>query len=240
MALVGITGTIDAEQAHAIDDLVTSGKYPNKSSAVRAIIGSYFTDGTATDRERELTEEVESLKAQLTALTRGRTERVLVLLDVQNVCHELRRLGLFIDYAILRDDAVRGRHQVGTIAFDGRHYQAEKDTTRAFHDIHAQCGWTLDLRDLHDEAHQKEVDVSLATTLISGAVKDTYDTAVIISGDRDFVPAIEYVRTMGKRVEVMSFLSSLSSQLTKVADSITLLDSEFIVRLSTDDTGAEA
>ena len=98
----------------------------------------------------------------------------------------------------------------------------------------------MELRDLHDETHQKEVDVSLATTLISGAVKDTYDTAVIISGDRDFVPAIEYVRTLGKRVEVMSFLSSLSTQLTKVADNVTLLDSTFIVSLSTRSPEAEA
>lgn len=240
MGMVGIAGTIDAELARAIDDLVSSGKYPTKSSAVRGIIGAYFENGMSSEREQELNDEVESLKAQLEALRKAPTERVVVLLDVQNVCHELRRLGVFIDYRMLRDNAVRGRHMVSATAFDGRHYSAEKDTTKAFHDILIQNGWALDLRDLHDETHQKEVDVSLATSLISGAVGDTYDTAVIISGDRDFVPAIEYVRSMGRRVEVMSFESSLSSQLAKVADSVTLLDTSFIVRLSTDSEGVEA
>ena len=240
MVGVSIQGTVSQEVLDAIDGLVTKGRFPSRAAALRDIVTGYFTGQERSEEVTRLTGEIESLRAELDALRSKDNDRVLVLLDVQNVCHELRRLGLFIDYGILRGSAIGGRHNVGTIAFDGRHYSAEKDTTRGFHDVLAQSGWTLDLRDLHDETHQKEVDVSLATALISGAVRDTYDTAVIISGDRDFVPAIEYVRTMGKRVEVMSFQSSLSSQLSRVADSVSLLDSAFIVSLSTDSGEAEA
>ena len=240
MVGVNIQGTVSQETMDSIDGLINEGLFPSRAAALRDIVTSYFLKHEDSDEVARLTAEVQSLKAQLEAARSKGNDRVLVLLDVQNVCHELRRLGLFIDYSILRTSAVAGRHSVGTIAFDGRHYSAEKDTTKAFHDILAQCGWALDLRDLHDETHQKEVDVSLATTLISGAVRDSYDTAVIISGDRDFVPAIEYVRSMGRRVEVMSFESSLSTQLSKVADTVTLLDSAFIVSLSSDCSEAEA
>lgn len=240
MVGVSIQGTVSQEVMDSIDTLVSQGRFPSRAAALRGIVEGYLSGTACSDEVAELRSKVETLQNELDSLRSGNRERVLVLLDVQNVCHELRRLGLYIDYDVLRESAIAGRHCVSTIAFDGRHFTADKDTTKGFHDILSQSGWSLELRDLHDETHQKEVDVSLATTLISGAVKDTYDTAVIISGDRDFVPAIEYVRTLGKRVEVMSFLSSLSTQLTKVADNVTLLDSTFIVSLSTRSPEAEA
>lgn len=240
MVGVNIQATVTPDILESIDALVGKGSYPTRSAALREIITTYFTDNGKTCRIAELTEEIECLRAELAAVRARDDERTLVLLDVQNVCLETRKIGFHIDYSALRDMAVRGRHIAGAIAFDGRHISSDKDITRPFHEVLMHSGWSLDLRDLYDEAHQKEVDVALATALISGAVGDTYDTAVIISGDRDFVPAIEYVRGMGKRIEIMSFESALSAQMRRVADTVTLLDSTFIISLSTEAEGAEA
>ena len=52
------------------------------------------------------------------------------------------------------------------------------------------------------EMVEKGVDVMIATDLVSGAFKNLYDTAILVSGDGDFFPAIEAVKDLGKHVEV--------------------------------------
>ena len=51
---------------------------------------------------------------------------------------------------------------------------------------------------------EKAVDVKLAADLIQ--LRDIYDTAVIVSGDQDYVPAVEVVKDSGKRVINVAFL----------------------------------
>ena len=52
---------------------------------------------------------------------------------------------------------------------------------------------------------QKGVDVYIACSMLKHAFENQYDTAVILSGDKDFLPVIEMVRDMGKRVEGSCF-----------------------------------
>ena len=53
--------------------------------------------------------------------------------------------------------------------------------------------------------NEKAVDVKLATDLI--LLRDIYDMAVIVSGDQDYVPAVEAVKDFGKEVVNVSFLT---------------------------------
>lgn len=48
---------------------------------------------------------------------------------------------------------------------------------------------------------EKGVDVDLATDMLANAFDDTYDTAILVSGDGDYVPAVREVITLGKIVE---------------------------------------
>lgn len=50
---------------------------------------------------------------------------------------------------------------------------------------------------------EKAVDVKLATDLIM--LRDIYDVAVIVSGDQDYVPAVEKVKDFGKIVVNIAF-----------------------------------
>ena len=52
---------------------------------------------------------------------------------------------------------------------------------------------------------EKAVDVKLATDLI--VLRDIYDTAVIVSGDQDYVPAVQVVKDSGKIVVNIAFRS---------------------------------
>ena len=47
---------------------------------------------------------------------------------------------------------------------------------------------------------EKGVDVRMATDMISLAWADNYDIAVLVSSDRDFVPAAEFLETRGIKV----------------------------------------
>jgi len=57
---------------------------------------------------------------------------------------------------------------------------------------------------------EKTVDVKLATDMI--ILSDIYDTAVIVSGDQDYVPAVEIIKDYGKEVVNVAF-STKSGQL---------------------------
>ena len=52
---------------------------------------------------------------------------------------------------------------------------------------------------------EKAVDVKLASDMI--ILRDIYDVAIILSGDQDYVPAVEVVKDSGKRVINVAFLT---------------------------------
>jgi hypothetical protein len=52
---------------------------------------------------------------------------------------------------------------------------------------------------------EKAVDVKLAADMIT--LKDIYDVAVIVSGDQDYVPAVQVVKDSGKQVVNVAFLT---------------------------------
>jgi uncharacterized LabA/DUF88 family protein len=51
----------------------------------------------------------------------------------------------------------------------------------------------------------KEDDIHIAVDMVKFAYNDAFDTAILISTDGDFVPAIEAVKEKGKRVENIGF-----------------------------------
>jgi uncharacterized LabA/DUF88 family protein len=60
---------------------------------------------------------------------------------------------------------------------------------------------------------EKGVDVGLATKMLMLAMNQAYDTAILVSGDRDYLETVKYVKGMGLRVEVVSWRVNLSDDL---------------------------
>lgn len=52
------------------------------------------------------------------------------------------------------------------------------------------------------DAREKGIDVLLALGMVTGALRDEFDVAVLVSSDTDLVPALEQVIEAGKRAEV--------------------------------------
>lgn len=59
---------------------------------------------------------------------------------------------------------------------------------------------------------EKAVDVGLATSLLEMAAVSAYDIAIVVCGDRDFVPALQAVRRLGKRVAIVSARGSCARE----------------------------
>lgn len=76
---------------------------------------------------------------------------------------------------------------------------------------------------------QKGVDVNIAADMVDLAYKNAFDSAILVSGDSDFVPAIQYVKSLGKIVGVASFRNRVSEEqeIMKIADVRIYLD-EFL------------
>jgi len=74
------------------------------------------------------------------------------------------------------------------------------------------------------EFEVKGDDIYLAVDLVSGAYENLYDTALIVSGDEDFVPAIRKVQKLGKKVENIYFCTTSSNYLKKTCDTSFCID----------------
>lgn len=67
---------------------------------------------------------------------------------------------------------------------------------------------------------EKKTDVNIAVELIKSAVKDEFDTAIIMSGDSDLVPAVEAVKALfpAKKVGVVIPINWRAALLKQVCD----------------------
>lgn len=65
---------------------------------------------------------------------------------------------------------------------------------------------------------EKGLDTALSIAMSNGAVFDEYDVAVLVANDGDYLPAIEIVKKLGKKVELVYFKNGLSMNLKKLAD----------------------
>lgn len=75
---------------------------------------------------------------------------------------------------------------------------------------------------------QKGVDTLMVFDLITLATRNVYDTAIILTGDEDFITPFLEVRMLGKIVENAFTKCGWAPRLREVADRVTVLDEDFL------------
>lgn len=75
---------------------------------------------------------------------------------------------------------------------------------------------------------EKGVDIAIAIDMLDLSYHNTYDTAILISGDGDFSRAVEIVQRMGRHVENATTYSCRSYHLQKTCDKTIVLDRDFL------------
>lgn len=66
--------------------------------------------------------------------------------------------------------------------------------------------------------YQKGVDVQLAIDLVSHAYQDNYDVAILCSGDIDLLSSIDLIKSLGKKIIVISHKDIISKNMIKKSD----------------------
>ena len=71
---------------------------------------------------------------------------------------------------------------------------------------------------------EKGVDVLITVDMIRYARNNAYDTAILVSGDGDFAPALEFLQDFGKHIENAYFSHGRSDNLRNHSDRFIKLD----------------
>lgn len=78
---------------------------------------------------------------------------------------------------------------------------------------------------------EKGVDMLLGIDLLRHATNNLYDTAIVVSGDGDFIHAVQAVKDTGKDVEVAFFEKGISRYLLRSSDLFRELKTSFFKEL---------
>ncbi len=165
-------------------------------------------------------------------------DRVIVFIDGSNLFHAIRYLNIKIDYQKLVSFLASDRYHIRTYFYgavpkekDIKKNSPEWDSylrQRRFLEELSLQGIKVKVANLKKlpsgEFVEKEVDIMLATDMLSMAYMDNYDTGILVTGDSDFSYTVEEIQRIGKRIENASFKKTSSYQLRKVCDKFILLD----------------
>ena len=145
-------------------------------------------------------------------------QRVGVFIDTQNLYHSARNLyKMRVNFGAVLKDAVAGRKLVRAIAYV---ITTEAGDEKNFFEALTKLGIetkTKDLQIFHTGTKKGDWDVGL--TVDAMRMANRLDAVILVSGDGDFVPLVEYLQNYtGTQVEVVSFGQSTSSKLREAAD----------------------
>ena len=164
----------------------------------------------------------------MSIISTDRDDRVMIFIDLMNMKKSVTQDSMYsmLDYIALGNYLKGSRKLMGAYIFDSKNIVDSQDRTKRLHDMLRYNGFRVIARDSYDtqEKKQKEVDVAMAVQMVVHALKDNYDVAVVVSGDRDFIPAIQEVQSAGKRVEVAAFSKSCADEMIRQTDRFVPLD----------------
>jgi len=167
-------------------------------------------------------------------------ERVCVFIDGSNLYHSLKNLRVRkIDFQKLLKLLIKGKILNSTFYYNASldininsdtYWEQQKffDELRNIPDFNVILCKLRKHKRKNEDSYVFDIkgdDVHLAVDLVSGAYEDLYDTAIIVSGDEDFVPAIKKSQKLGKKIINAYFKSSSSTSLKETCnDSIYMND----------------
>lgn len=147
----------------------------------------------------------------------GYRGRVAVFIDGNNLFHAARFHNIDIDYNKLLRVLLGDGRLLRAFFYTGVDAGAERQQgfllwmrRNGFRVVHKE------LKTFYDGTRKANLDVEIAVDMLSLAGQ--YDTAVLVSGDEDFVYAVNAVAYKGCRVEVAGFRSNTAPKLIDVAD----------------------
>lgn len=147
-----------------------------------------------------------------------KTNRVAIFIDGANIYHSASQLGLeppdYTDFLSFLKSQSSSSQTFFYTGIDSSNLHQRKLLLRLKH-LDCQIV-SKEVIKRADGSCKANLDVELALDLVELA--DTYDTAILVSGDGDFIPAVERIQRLGKQVEVVGYRATTSQKLSELAD----------------------
>jgi uncharacterized LabA/DUF88 family protein len=149
-----------------------------------------------------------------------------VFVDAQNMYHSAKNLyHAKVNFKKVLEKAVGERQLIRAFVCVIR---TESGEEKAFFEALEKGGYEIKVKDLQIfPGGMKKADWDVGMAMDAVILADKIDVAVLVTGDGDFLPLVEYLRVnKGLRVEVVSFERSTSSKLIEASDSFIDLGSD--------------
>lgn len=150
-------------------------------------------------------------------------QRVAILIDTQNLYHSAKNLYKSkVNFGAVVKAALGNRKLIRALSYV---VNTESGEEAPFFEALVKHGIEIKTKDLqifYGGAKKADWDVGLAIDAVKLAQK--VDAIVIASGDGDFVPLVEYIKSQGCQVEVVSFGRSSSQKLRESVDDFIDMD----------------
>lgn len=160
-------------------------------------------------------------------------QRVGVFVDVSNMYHSARHLyDARVNFGAILREAVGGRQLIRAIAYVvSADIEQEKDFFKALE----LSGFEVKQKELQVFAGgAKKGDWDVGITVDAITLAQRLDVVILVSGDGDFLPLVEYLRrNTGCKVEIIAFGKSASKKLIEEADEFVDLgktSSKFLIK----------
>lgn len=157
------------------------------------------------------------------SVIKHKNQRVGIFIDTQNLYHSAKNIyGSKVNFDQVVKDGLAGRSLTRAVAYV---ITTESGEEKNFFDALEKMGIetkTKNLQIFAGGAKKGDWDVGLAVDAIKLAPK--LDAVILVTGDGDFVPLVEYLKNGGCQVEIASFGKSASTRLIESADDFIDLD----------------
>ncbi|MBI4591932.1 NYN domain-containing protein [Candidatus Uhrbacteria bacterium] len=142
-------------------------------------------------------------------------QRVGVFIDTQNMYYSARNLfKRKVNFKNIVEDGVAGRKLIRAIAYV---VSTESGEEQPFFEALQNAGIETRKKALMEyPSGQKKADWDVGLAIDVVQMLDTLDVVVIVSGDGDFQPLVNYVQSRGRMVELMAFDKTTSGKLIEM------------------------
>lgn len=143
-------------------------------------------------------------------------ERIIIFIDNSNIFKGFQKYNIKADYEKLKNLIARNRELQAIFLYEGVVYPMSPAKKKWYEELNNRSGYAIKAsfdKIASSGAIEKKVDINIAIDIISLAYENAYDTAVLVSGDGDFVPVVKKVKELHKSVEVWAFRYSLANAL---------------------------
>jgi uncharacterized protein (TIGR00288 family) len=151
------------------------------------------------------------------AIIKHKDQRVGVLIDVQNMYHSAKNLyQARVNFREILKTAVAGRKLIRAIAYV---VTTESGEEKAFLEALEKAGIEIKSKELQIfPGGMKKADWDIGIAVDAFELSKKLDSIALVTGDGDFGPLVEYLKTQGQQVEIIAFDKSASHRLKELAD----------------------